>query len=101
MAIRHPDLETVRRPGKKLSGEIACDRKVTQTLLGENPRNDDQAEHHGQYQVEQVVAGIDRRDSDRKAEKDKGQPLFRKTEGTVAIDELNDFRKEGHNVTSG
>src|SRR2546428_277626 len=55
----------------------AANDKVTQALLGEDAGHDDEAEHHRQQQVEQVVSRVERSDPDREGQQQEPHALRR------------------------
>src|SRR2546422_4055013 len=64
----------------------AANDKVTQALLGEDAGHDDEAEHHRQQQVEQVVSRVERSDPDREGQQQEPHALRRQAQGPVAVE---------------
>src|SRR2546428_4463818 len=64
----------------------AANDKVTQALLGEDAGHDDEAEHHRQQQVEQVVSRVERSDPDREGQQQEPHALRRQPQGPAAVE---------------
>src|SRR6266581_3252762 len=79
----------MKRPkGKRvwtLSPSIRC-RPRRGNRIGEDAGHDDEAEHHRQQQVEQVVSRVERSDPDREGQQQEPHALRRQAQGPVAVE---------------
>src|SRR2546427_57894 len=64
LAVGYPGPEERELTGEELVGQDGLDADPTDGLLGEHARHDDQAEQHRDEEVEEIVPGVDRGESE-------------------------------------
>jgi hypothetical protein len=64
-----------------------------QTLLGEDTGYHNEAKHHCQNEVEEIVSRVDGSNTDTEREKDKTGSLFCKFDGAIPIDQTKNLSK--------
>src|SRR5947209_18130858 len=64
LSVGYPGPEERELTGEELVGQDGRDADPTDRLLGEHARHDDQAEQHRDEEVEEIVPGVDRRESE-------------------------------------
>src|SRR5437870_2566147 len=64
LSVGYPGPEERELTGEELVGQDGLDADPTDRLLGEHARHDDQAEQHRDEEVEEIVPGVDRRESE-------------------------------------
>ena len=83
----HEGEHNQRRPvGEDMVRNPTANDEVTQALLGEDAGHDDEAEHHRQQQVEQVVPRVERSDPNRQGQQQESHAFRRQAQGPVAVE---------------
>ena len=75
VSVGDRDRESGRLIGHDEIGHMPMELQSPETALGEETGDDDQAEHHREEQVKQIVAGIDGGEPDPECKKQKPRPF--------------------------
>src|SRR5437588_253856 len=86
LAVREGQRDQRQVVGEDMLRNPPANYKVTQALLGEDAGHDDEAEHHRQQQIEQVVPRVERSDPDRQGQQQEPHALRRQAQGPVAVE---------------
>jgi len=75
VSVGDRDRESGRLIGHDEIGHMPMELQPSETALGEQTGDDDQAEHHREEQIKQIVAGIDGCEPDPEREEKKPRPF--------------------------
>ncbi|MCC2641217.1 MAG: hypothetical protein K0S45_1630 [Nitrospira sp.] len=83
LAIGYPERHGSRLIHEEIVRDVAMEFQPAQALLRKQSRQDNQAQHHGEQQVEEIVAGIDCCDSNGQRKQQKPDTFCRRSNGSA------------------